>query len=366
MRYSAAGGSRPGVIKGGVEMKIGDPAPYELSVLAHEPCASTADGRLGEDLILALSQDDPFVPSIYCYDDRGSSLFEERCRQPEYYLRRLELAILEARLTDIIELAGPVDVVELGCGNSIKTALIIRACHASLARAHPQLKIVYSPIDINRNALEEGVASLLQQFPFLEVQGFIGNYDDGLRSLASHPSDKPRMHLFLGSTVGNLDDEQLDTLLISCQNNFNAGDFLLLGADLLKDPRVLERAYDDSAGVGRAMELNALIHVNQLFDGDFDPDLFHYKACFESDRERVAARLYSKCDQRVTLRRLNFVHSLRKGDSLRIGNMRKFRVSDLVPHIERFGMEHRRTWTDPDDWYAVMLFQKIQGNLWTT
>ncbi len=342
-------------------MQIDSPARCDLQVLMDERSLEIAHHDLGGDLISALSQADPFVPSIYCYDDRGSALFEERCQQPEYYLRRVELSLLEAKLPEIADLTGPVDLVELGCGNSIKTIPIVEAYSQTFGRSDPRFEIVYSPIDVNRQALEEGVQFLLNRCSKLRVRGFVSNYEDALGRLSADGACRARMFLFLGSTIGNLDDPALDELLRCFRDCLKPGDFLLLGADLLKDPEVLALAYDDAAGVGRAMEINALIHINRLFDGDFAPELFRYEARFEPAQERVAARLYSLRNQEVTLRRLDFVLKLQAGDTLRIGNMRKFRVSDLTERFARFELGQKCHWTDEDDWYALLLFQKQSG-----
>ena len=327
--------------------------PYSL-VISEFPLE--ANSSSWPNLLAALSQPDRYVPSVYVYDDKGSALFEERCEQPEYYLRRKELEVLDECLPVLAEITGPVDLAELGCGTAVKITPILQAYWNTHGGKGDYQRVNYFPIDVNRWALEQGSRRLLELHPYLAVRGFVGIYEVGLMALPR--SGRPRVYLFLGSTISNLDEPDLNALLNCLHKTLRTEDFLLVGADLIKDARIFERAYDDAQGIGRQMEMNTLLNVNRLFSGNFDLDAFDYQARYEPLLQRVDANLRSKRKQVVELKALNFTLRLEPGDSIRSGNMRKFTVEGLRRSFQARGFNLLQHWTDESAWYAVMLFKR--------
>src|SRR5947209_10004117 len=221
-----------------------------------------------------------FLPPKYFYDELGSQLFEAICRLPEYYLTRAESEIFARRSEEIVDATSRgsrVTLVELGSGSASKTRRVIEA----LLRR--QRRLLYVAVDISTAALEASARALLQDYGALAVNAYAGDYDAALPLVGAELDEESRaLVLFLGSNVGNFDREGARAFLRRLRGVLRAGDCLLLGADLKKDPAVLEAAYDDALGVTAAFNLNLLARINRELGADFRLRAFRHVALYHS------------------------------------------------------------------------------------
>jgi L-histidine Nalpha-methyltransferase len=313
--------------------------------------ASVAEGAEGADAIAGLSQTPKTLPCRYFYDDAGSALFEQICDQPEYYPTRTEQAILEAYASDIVHLTGPCELIELGSGSSRKTRLLLDTY--SKIDVHLQ----YFPIDVSAGILKTTALDLLQQYPALWLCGLAGTYEQALAQLP-RTSFKNRMLIFLGSTLGNLNEVECDAFLTLIQQALQPGEFFLLGVDLQKPTPILEAAYNDAKGVTEAFNLNILYHLNRQFQSNFDPEQFQHLAFYNAVEHRIEMHLKSLKPQTVILQDLDAKFSLQAEETIRTEISRKFYLPTLTTVLEKKAIAPLKTWTDPNAWFALLLCQR--------
>ena len=223
----------------------------------------------GPNVIDGLSGSPKKISSIYVYDRRGTELFELQCGTPEYYLRRTETQLLSCNAGEIVGHCGPLPIVELGAGTAEKTRILL----AEYAKRG--VRCDYFPIDVDAETLAKCADNLVSTFPLLFVHCLGATYQTGLRALPPCPSSK--LFLFLGSSLGNMEWPDVHALVTQVYVNGARGDYLLLGADLDKDPAIIDRAYNDSAGFGPRSTLNMLDHLNRRYGGNFIADNFRYR-----------------------------------------------------------------------------------------
>jgi L-histidine Nalpha-methyltransferase len=312
---------------------------------------STAD-PLAEDapnVIFNLTRSPKGISPVYVYDRRGTELFERQCDTPEYYLRRIESQLFHWYAADIVELCEPRPIVELGAGTAEKTRRLL----AQYARRG--VRCDYFPIDVDTETLATSARELVSAFPNLFVHCVGATYEEGLRTLP--PSAEGRLFLFLGSSLGNMQWREIDLLLSQLFEHGARGDYLLLGADLDKDPAIIDRAYNDAAGYGPSSTLNMLHHLNHRYDGDFVPDNFRYRSKYDSRARRNEVHIESLVDQTVTLAALNFTVSFGAAELIDAEVMLKFDPDELVTALERAGFSSVSRWIEPVYRYGLFLFR---------
>jgi len=325
----------------------GLPDRFYLEHLLQLPVDET---DLGADVVAGLSQSPKTLPSWYFYDDRGSKLFEQICRLPEYYPTRTEAAILQTCAPVIARTTGPCELVELGSGSSTKTRLLLDAY------AHLDLPLRYLPIDVSGGMLKSSALELLSSYPALEVHGLVGTYELALNRLP--PSALPtRMLVFLGSTLGNLDPLACEQFFDQISLALQPGEYFLLGVDLQKDQAQLEAAYNDSQGITAEFNRNILHHLNWRFQGNFDPDQFQHLAFYNDTHHQIEMHLQSASPQTASLAALELDVSLAAGETIRTEISRKFHLSQIQQDLRAKGLEPVRAWTDPQGWFGVILSQ---------
>src|SRR3954469_16130972 len=255
--------------------------------------ATEQEPDTGRDVVAGFTARPRTLPCRYFYDARGSELFERITDLPEYYPTRTEAEILKSCATELAALTGACELVELGAGSSRKTRLLIEAY---LRRGQ---SVEFRPVDVSESALAESGQALAERYDRLSIEALVGTYEQGLAALG--PAGGRRMLIFLGSTIGNLDDAEMISFLTGAADALNPGDFFLLGFDRRKDPAVIEAAYNDSAGVTAAFNLNILRHLNRRFGANFDLGAFHHEAPFVAERSRIEMRLVSRRVQPVRM-----------------------------------------------------------------
>jgi L-histidine Nalpha-methyltransferase len=285
----------------------------------------------------------------YFYDARGSTLFEQICQLPEYYLTRAEQEILQARALEIASaLPAPVDLVELGSGSAQKTRLIIEAF---LAR---QRTLRYIPIDICDTVLEDSSRALLADYPALDIRAVAAEYREGLQQLEQSPK-RGRLLLWLGSNVGNYHREEATTFLQQMRLVLTPADRLLIGIDLRKDPSALELAYDDPAGVTADFNLNLLLRINRELSGHFRLETFRHRAVYLQGPGRVEMYLVSQKAQKVAIDRLDLQVDLAEGESIHTENSYKYSLAEIQALARQAGFEILGQWFDGRRFFSVNL-----------
>lgn len=294
------------------------------------------------------------IPPKYFYDERGSTLFDAICDLPEYYLTRAERELLVAHADAVVGSTGATALVELGSGMARKTGLLVRA----LCARHPAP--LYVPFDISRSALDASARSLRAECPSLEVQGIVGDFATDLPLLARGlpPAEGARLFAFLGSTMGNLDEEEAPALVRGVAAAMTERDTLLLGVDLVKDERVLHAAYNDARGVTADFNRNVLRVVARELDGDFDERAFDHLAFYDAHRQRIEMHLVARSAQRVAIRAIDLAFELAAGERILTEISRKFTRESVEGTLSRGGMRLERWIPGEDGAFALALARR--------
>ena len=286
------------------------------------------------------------LPPKWFYDGRGSDLFDQITRLPEYYPTRCERSILAERAGEIARLSGADTLVELGSGTSEKTHLLLDA----LAGAGQLRRIV--AFDVSEPTLRAAAATLASEYPQAEVRAVVGDFE---RHLGTIPGGGRRLVAFLGGTIGNLAPKQRALFLSEVARLMAPGDGLLLGTDLVKDVRRLEAAYDDVTGVTAAFNRNVLHVVNRELGADFVPDRFDHVARYDPDEEWIEMWLRSTGAQEVTVADLDLTVGFGAGEAMRTEISAKFRRAGIEAELAGADLALSRWWTDADGDFAVSL-----------
>jgi L-histidine N-alpha-methyltransferase len=289
--------------------------------------------------IQGLSQARKTIPARYLYDRRGSELFEEITRLPEYYPTRTETALLERHAGDLARLAGGGrPLVEFGAGSATKTPMLLSETGAP----------IYVPIDISGDFLDQSVARLASAMPGLRIVPVIGDFAKPLR-LPSLPS--PLTGFFPGSTIGNFDPRTAVDLLRSFLEILGKDARLVIGMDTRKNSRLLEAAYDDAAGVTAAFNLNLLERINRELEGTIPVESFEHRAVWHDGFGRIEMHLVAKEAVAFSVAGQRF--NLRRGETIHTENSHKYTVAEARLLARASGWEPLAFWTDPDELFGL-------------
>jgi L-histidine Nalpha-methyltransferase len=304
---------------------------------------------LRADVLAGLSATPKTLPPKYFYDERGSALFDEITRLPEYYLTRAETSILRAHSAEVAALSDCESLVELGSGTSAKTALLLRAMlDAGTLRE-------FVPLDVDPAVLTEATNALAARYPGLRVAPFVGDFE---RDLGAIPAAGRRMIAFLGSTIGNLDPPARARLLTEVSAALRPGDTFLLGTDLVKDTGRLVRAYDDAAGVTAEFNRNVLRVINKELSADFDVDEFEHVAIWNAACQWIEMRLRSTRPQTVRIADLDFTVSFAVGEEMRTEISAKFRPEQVHAELTQASLDPVQSWIDDNSDFALTLARR--------
>jgi dimethylhistidine N-methyltransferase len=306
------------------------------------------DDILG-DTIAGLSTTPKRLSSKYFYDARGSQLFEQITRQPEYYLTRVELALLEATMPAIADaVASCAHVVEYGSGSGRKTQLLLEGLEDPVA---------YTPIEISRTALLASVERLAEAFPQIEMLPVCADFTQPVPLPRPARETGHTLVFFPGSTLGNFTDADAERLLRSMHATMGPRGQALIGIDLDKDPALIEAAYNDAAGVTEAFTLNLLTRLNRDVGSDFEPDAFEHHAVYLRDRQRIETHLVSRRAQDVHVDGRTFHFD--RGEAMQVEYSHKYTDDDFEQLVGRAGLRVVRRWNDPRDWFGLRLLQPV-------
>ncbi|MER8182045.1 L-histidine N(alpha)-methyltransferase [Kitasatospora sp. NPDC094015] len=301
---------------------------------------------LRHDVQHGLTASPKTLPPKWFYDAAGSELFEEITRLPEYYPTRAEREILTSRSRAIAAITRARTLVELGSGSSEKTRLLLDALQ-ELGTLE-----TYIPVDVSESALDAAGKSLTKEYPGLSVHAVLSDFTHG-RGLPTGAG--PKVLAFLGGTLGNLLPAERAEFLTGLRKLMAPGDALLLGTDLVKDPKVLVAAYDDAAGVTAAFNKNVLNVLNRELNADFDPGTFEHVALWDARQEWIEMRLRSTRTQTVKIQALDLAVHFEEGEELRTEVSAKFRHARVADELEAAGLELAEWWTDEQGRFGLSL-----------
>lgn len=301
-----------------------------------------------EEVLRGLLSEPKTLPPKLFYDETGAALFERICELPEYYLTRAELEILRARAGDIAELAGPrVALLEYGSGAGVKIRLLLDALESPAA---------YVPIDISREQLGRVARELASEYPAVAIRPLNADYTLPL-AVPPLPEGSRRVAFFPGSTIGNFHPMEAAIFLGRVRRAVGMGGALILGVDRRKSTSTLNAAYDDSAGVTAAFNLNILARLNRDLHAHFDLRTFAHRAFFNPRASRVEMHLVSTAEQIVKVAG-ELIH-FEKGESIWTESSYKYDRTRLEELIETAGFRMRKLWTNGKRQFWVAYLEAV-------
>jgi len=296
-----------------------------------------------DELIDGLRQPEKMISPKYFYDERGSQLFEEITRLPEYYPTETELGIMRDNIGEIAELVGKqASLIEYGSGSSLKTRVLLE---------HLDELAAYVPVDISEDHLLESASQIRREFPGLDVLPVVADFTQPFQLPSPKVMPVRNIVYFPGSTIGNFTHDAAHELLRVMHEEAGAGGALLIGVDLQKDPAIIERAYNDSAGVTAEFNRNMLRHLNREFGADFDLEAFAHSARYNEEEGRIEIRLISEQDQEFTLGDVSF--SIDRDEAILTEYSHKYTPEGFAAMAEAAGFSVERVWMDAGRLFSV-------------
>lgn len=285
----------------------------------------------------------------WLYDDRGSELYSQITRLPEYYLTEAERGVLGRAAAEIVELSGADTLIELGSGTSDKTTTLLDAFAAAdrLAR--------FVPLDVSEQTLRDAAADLAERYPGMQVHGVIGDF---VEHLSVVPHEGVPLLAFLGSTIGNFYPDERAAFFRAVADWLPADGHLLLGVDLVKPIDRVMAAYNDASGVTAAFTLNVLEVLNRELDADFDLSGFEHVGMWDPNHTRVDLRLRSLRDQHVVIQRAEMELDIAADEEIRAEISTKFTFQQLDGEFAAAGLESARAWTSDGGDVALIMVRR--------
>lgn len=303
----------------------------------------TADPAFRADVLAGLAAPIPAIPARWLYDRRGSELFEEITRLPEYYPTRTEAALLERYSGEIAARLGTGEaVVEFGSGSSAKTPILLRAIRPS----------AYVPVDISGDFLRESAAALQAEFPDLPIHPVEADFTRAF-DLPAEIAAAPKLGFFPGSTIGNFVARSAVDFLRAMKETLGEGSRLVIGMDRIKPVEILLRAYDDEAGVTAAFDLNLLHRINAELGGDVPVDAFRHRAIWNDEMSRIEMHLEALRDVAFTVAGTAF--AMKAGATIHTENSHKYGHRDSRLLLRAAGWGVAAEWTDEESWFSILL-----------
>jgi L-histidine N-alpha-methyltransferase len=322
-------------------MRSGGDAPVTVT---HLTAPTDHHAQMIEDVRHGLTAYRKHLASKYFYDKRGSELFEDITRLPEYYLTAAETEILDERAGEIMIEFQPDEMIELGSGSSLKTRMLIESMYRSSNGRR------YVPIDISEEALRSAALSLCDDYTWLEVEGLVGDYVPDLGKIRRRGR---RLIVFLGSTIGNYVPTLRHSLLRSVADALEPGDAFVLGLDLVKDEPMMIAAYDDAQGVSAEFNKNILHVINRELGGDVPVDAFEHVTRFDTELSCMSQSLRASRLVVANILALDLAVTFVPGEEIHTEVSCKFTKSQVKDEFEAAGMRLSHWYTDVDDRFAI-------------
>jgi dimethylhistidine N-methyltransferase len=308
---------------------------------------------IADDVRRGLTATPKTLPPYLFYDAEGSTLYEQITDLPEYYLTRAEREIFEVHAGDIVarvgpDVARPLRVVELGAGSAAKTEVLLRAVVQAQGRSE------YVPIDVSAAAVRAAQRRLRAAVPQVAVNPLVMKHEHALLALHEAPR-APSLVLFIGSSVGNFEDDEASALLRGLHDALGSRTWLLLGTDLRKSPEVLLPAYDDAAGVTAAFNRNLLARINRELGGRFVLDRFRHAARWNDAASRVEMHLVSVVPQEVVIEGLGLCVRFEAGETIHTESSIKYDLPRATRLLGAAGFAIEATFHDAAQRFALHL-----------
>ena len=324
--------------------------PFGARSLVNEKNTSVVAGATKEnfrdEVLDGLSKSPRQLPYKFFYDQRGAQLFQEICDLPEYYITRTEIEILRLHGADMAKALGPqVELIGLGTGAGTKTRILLEELH------NPA---VYVPIDISKEQLEKSSARFREMFPTLQVLPVCVDYLEPFELPLPRRLSSRSVIYFPGSTIGNFEPETASEFLARLVDVAGDGGGLLIGVDLQKDRDVLERAYNDAAGVTAQFNKNLLVRINRELEADFDLNRWQHHAIYSPSEGRIEIYLISDKEQTVHIGAREF--QFRAGEEILTEYSYKHTIAGFIELARQAGFHFEQVWTDDARWFGVFYF----------
>ena len=292
-----------------------------------------------EEILLGLSESQKMISPKYFYDERGSELFMEITRQPEYYLTRIEIGLLQRYADEITAQIGEdCLLIEYGSGSSEKIRILLESLRPR----------AYAPLDISREYLVVAAGALALEFPWLEVHATCLDFTADFE--LPFAMDARRVAFFPGSSIGNFNRMDACEFLGRVRHLVGKQGGMLIGVDLKKDPTLLDAAYNDANGINESFNLNILNHLNEKYDADFVVSEFQHVAKYEADNGCVAMYLRSAVNQEVDMAGTQIKFTA--GELIHTENSHKYFVDEFVDMAREAGFNKHKLWTDDNKWFG--------------
>ena len=302
-----------------------------------------------DEIVEGLRQDEKTISPKYFYDERGSKLFDEITRLPEYYPTETELGIMRDNIAEIVELIGErASLVEFGSGSSTKIRILLD---------HLRSLAVYVPVDISEEHLVAAAEKLQADYPDLEILPVVADFMQPFDLPSPTIMPVKNVVFFPGSTIGNFTNDAALDLLKVMYHEAKAGGALLIGVDLQKDPDILEAAYNDAEGVTAEFNLNMLRHINREHGANFDLDSFEHRAEYNEDEGRIEIHLDSTSDQLIQLGEEEI--RIMEGEAILTEYSHKYTLDSFAALAREAGFEVRKVWTDEDRLFSVQYCERV-------
>ncbi|HLV77347.1 MAG TPA: L-histidine N(alpha)-methyltransferase [Marinobacter sp.] len=320
--------------------------PTAVQFHDHQP-DEISSASMKDDVLRGLRAGQKFISPKYFYDERGSGLFEEICKQPEYYLSRTEESILASAVDEIDALAGAdVALIELGSGASRKVRLLLE---------HMQISH-YLGIDISRSFLHDSTHRLARDYPWLRVHAICADFCKPLSLPLTQGHGRP-LAFFPGSSIGNFTPAEARRFMARLYQALPPGSGLLIGVDLVKSPDVLEAAYNDAARVTEAFNRNLLYRLVTELDAQLEPERFEHRAVFNQQQSRIEMHLVSSMAQVISVAGESF--SLQEGESIHTENSYKYSIDGFQVLAADAGFVSGAVWTDSEQKFSVHFLHRV-------
>ena len=305
-----------------------------------------------DDVITGLQSTPKRLNSKYFYDANGDKLFQDLMSCEEYYPTKCELEIFSEKTAEICQAiigdGDAFDLIELGAGDATKSAYLLQYLLEQRA------DFTYLPIDISENVIAYLNVALPVTLPGLKITGLNGEYFEMLEKAASI-SNKRKVVMFLGSNIGNMHVDEAESFCRELRNHLSAGDMMLIGFDLKKNPKTVLAAYNDKEGITKRFNLNLLERINRELNANFDSDKFDHYPIYDPETGACKSYLVSLTDQQVKINDTETIHFL-KDECIYMEISQKFTVSQTDHMANKAGFKSLHGFFDSRKWFIDVIW----------
>lgn len=307
------------------------------------------------DVLKGLSSYPKFLSSKYFYDKKGDALFVKIMNMPEYYLTNSEYDIFKNKTEELVNALDinkniDFDLIELGAGDGTKTKELLKFLDRK------GYNFTFIPVDISQNALNNLEISINNELPNVSIETKQGDYFHVLEDIQN--LQKPKVILFLGSNIGNLNDGQAGEFMLKLSNTLHKNDKIVLGIDLIKPESIVLPAYNDKQGITKQFNLNILERINRELDADFDLNAFTHSPKYNEEEGIAESFLISKIDQMVKIKALDMSFDFNENEAIHTEISRKYNDVILKNILEQTDLKVKDKLTDSKNYFADYILNK--------